>query len=124
MADKQRYLTANMLDLPASVIIKDGSGNRMAETDYSYDEPDYLTTPTPAITTQHFSPPYGVRGNQTTVSRWLNTPNSFISSHTNWYDTGEAYLAIDPLGHTTTHTYDPFTLAPMSPRPARRRPMA
>src|ERR1044071_1385886 len=102
------YLTAHHLDLPASVIVKDGGGNRVAETDYSYDEAAYLTTPSPAISTQHSAPPYSVRGNQTTVSRWLNTTNSFISSHTNWYDTGEVYKSIDPLGHTTTHSYDPF----------------
>ena len=103
------YLTAHLLDLPSSVIVKDGGNNRVAETDYTYDEPAYLTTPNPAITTQHNSaPPYGVRGNQTTVSRWLNTTNSSIASHTNWYDTGEVYKAIDPLGHETTHSYDPF----------------
>ena len=103
------YAAANMLDLPSSVIVKDGSNNRVAETDYAYDEPGYLTTPTPAITTQHnTTPPMGVRGNQTTVSHWLNTSNSFVSSHTNWYDTGEAFQAIDPLGHATTYSYDPF----------------
>jgi len=101
------YLTAHLLDLPASVIVKDAAGNRVAETDYVYDEAAYLTTPTPAVTTQHVSPPHGVRGNQTTISRWLNTTSSFISSHTNWYDTGEAYQSIDALGHTTTHSYDP-----------------
>ena len=89
-------------------MVKDGSGNRVAETDYAYDEPSYLTTPTPAISTQHFAAPNSVRGNLTTVSRWLNTSNSFISSHTNWYDTGEVYQQIDPLGHTTTHSYDSF----------------
>ena len=103
------YLTAHLLDLPASVIVKDaGGGNRVAETDYSYDEPAYLTTPTPAINTQHVAPPAGVRGNQTTVSRWLNTTNNFIASHTRWYDTGEIYKSIDPLGYETTHSYDPF----------------
>jgi RHS repeat-associated protein len=102
------YRTANMLDLPSSVIIRDGSGNRVSETDYSYDEPTYLRVPTPAVTTQHnATPPAGVRGNLTTVSRWLNTTNSFIPSHTYWYDTGEAYQSIDALGHTTTHSYDP-----------------
>jgi RHS repeat-associated protein len=85
-----------------------GTANCAAETDYSYDEPAYLTTPTPAVTTQHAAPPNSVRGNQTTVSRWLNTANGFISTHTNWYDTGEPFLQIDPLGHTTTFTYDPF----------------
>jgi RHS repeat-associated protein len=120
------YLTAGLLDLPASVVIispnaaentksgcpinaSGGTASCMAETDYSYDEPGYLTTPTPAVTKQHNSaPPAGVRGNQTTVSRWLNTMNSFVTSHTNWYDTGEVYQSIDPLGHTTTHSYDPF----------------
>jgi hypothetical protein len=100
------YLTAGLLDMPASVIIKDAGGNKVAETDYSYDEAGYLTTPTTAIDTQHVAP-NGVRGNQTTVSRWLSTGNTWVTSHTNWYDTGEVYQAIDALGHTTTHTYDP-----------------
>ena len=99
------YLTAHLIDLPASVITKDGSGNRVAETDYTYDEPAYLTAAN--ISTQHFAPPGPVRGNLTTVSHWLNTSNSWITSHTNWYDTGEAYQSIDPLGHITTHSYDP-----------------
>src|SRR6266700_1880978 len=98
------YLTVHLLDLPASVIVKDGNGNRVAETDYTYDEAAYLASS--GITTQHVSPPGAVRGNLTTVSHWLNTNNSFISSHTNWYDTGEPYQQVDALGHTTTHSYD------------------
>ncbi|HXB21392.1 MAG TPA: hypothetical protein VNV88_08425, partial [Candidatus Solibacter sp.] len=99
------YLTAHLLDLPASVVIKDGNGNRVAQTDYVYDETQYLTASN--ISTQHGPTPGPVRGNLTTVKQWLNTSNSFISSHTNWYDTGEAYQTIDPLGNTTTHSYDP-----------------
>jgi RHS repeat-associated protein len=98
------YLHANLVDLPASVVVKDGSGNRMAETDYAYDEASYLTAAN--IASQHGAAPGAVRGNLTTVSKWLNTSNSFITSHTNWYDTGEVYRQIDPLGHTTTHSYD------------------
>jgi RHS repeat-associated protein len=117
------YLTARLLDEPASVAVVSpnagsntksacpinatgGTASCMAETDYSYDEAGYLTTPTPAINTQHVAP-NGVRGNQTTVSHWLSTGNTWVTSHTNWYDTGEVYQAIDALGHTTTHTYDP-----------------
>ncbi|HEY6350973.1 MAG TPA: hypothetical protein VI636_16340, partial [Candidatus Angelobacter sp.] len=100
-----RYLTAHMLDLPASVVVKDGNGNRMAETDYTYDEPAYLTSS--GITTQHGAAPNPspVRGHLTTVSKWLNTSASPVVSHTDWYDTGEVYQAIDALGHTTTHSY-------------------
>jgi RHS repeat-associated protein len=108
------YQTANMLNLPAVVKILDGSNNLCAETDYFYDESTYLTTLNPAITTQHVGPPAAVRGNLTTVTRKLSatpcSPNatwSSVSSHTNWFDTGEVYQSIDPLNHTTTHTYDP-----------------
>src|SRR4051812_6046684 len=115
------YLNAHMVDLPASTVVISPLGaaniktncpittittaNCMAETDYLYDEPAYLTAAN--VTNQHVSPPNIVRGNQTTASHWLNTSNSFISSHTNWYDTGEPYQKIDPLGHTTTLSYDP-----------------
>jgi RHS repeat-associated protein len=100
------YLTAHLLDLPASIIVKEGNGNRVAETDYTYDESQYLTASN--VTTQHRTPPSAVRGNLTTAGRWLNPGNSMINSHTNWYDTGEVYQQIDPLGNTTTHSYDAF----------------
>ncbi len=97
------YLTANILNLPTSVITKDGSGNRLAETDYTYDETAYLTSS--GITTQHgVAPSSPVRGNPTTVSRWLNT-GSPVVSHNNWYDTGEIYQSIDPLSYPTTFAY-------------------
>jgi RHS repeat-associated protein len=97
-----RYLTAQIVELPASIVTKDGSGNRFAETDYTYDETAYLTSS--GITTQHGAAPAAVRGNPTTVSRWLNTGSPLVS-HTNWYDTGEIYQSIDPLGHATTFAY-------------------
>jgi hypothetical protein len=48
------YLTAHLIDLPASVVIKDGAGCALAETDYTYDEAAFLTgsnvtTQTPRI---------------------------------------------------------------------------
>ncbi len=90
------YLTANILDLPASVIIKDESGNRVAETDYTYDEAAYLMGA--PISTRSTTERRLSQGNLTTVNRWLNTNNTWFSSHTKWYDTGEQYQSIDPLG--------------------------
>jgi RHS repeat-associated protein len=105
------YLSANLLDLPATVIVKDGNGCALAETDYTYDESAYLTASN--ISTQHGNPPSSVRGNLTTVTRWLAATSSCnpkagtsIVTHTNWYDTGEAYQQIDARGNTTTHSYD------------------
>ncbi|HLJ26988.1 MAG TPA: hypothetical protein VKY85_09800, partial [Candidatus Angelobacter sp.] len=108
------YLTAHLLDLPSAVIVKDGNGNRVAETDYTYDESAYLTPSN--VTTQHGAAPNAVRGNLTTVSKWLNTSSSPVVSHSNWYDTGEVYQAIDPLGNTTTHSYDPAYVGGYSTR--------
>src|SRR5205085_4972289 len=67
------YLAAHLLDLPAAVVVKDGNGIRVAETDYTYDESQYLTASN--VTTQHIAPPGAVRGNLTTVSHWLNPGN-------------------------------------------------
>src|SRR6185437_7928312 len=106
------YLTAHMLDLPATVIVKDGTGCAQSETDYAYDEPTYLSDS--QISTQHISPPAGRRGNLTTVTRWLApsgscspTSGTAVVNHTNWYDTGEVHQQIDALGRNTTYTYDP-----------------
>jgi RHS repeat-associated protein len=109
------YLDAGLLDLPATVVVKDGAGCALAETDYTYDEANYLTAymgTLPAGT--HQAAPAGtVRGNLTTVTKWLAPTSSCnplsgtaVSSHTKWYDTGVPYQTIDPLGHTTTLSYD------------------
>ncbi len=111
------YLNANLIDLPATSKVLDSAGNRCAETDYTHDEAAYLTGA--SISTQHVAPPQGFRGNASTVTHWLsnNVLNgsscnaaaswSTFASHTNWFDTGEAYQDIDPLTHTTTYAYDP-----------------
>ncbi len=121
------YLSANLADLPAyesvidpintSPVKSDCHGRNstggqtviscMAETDYSYDEASYLQSYAGTIPSgTHGAPPASVRGNQTTVSQWLSTSNSFVPSHRTWYDTGELYQSIDPLGHTTSFSYD------------------
>ncbi|HKD79237.1 MAG TPA: hypothetical protein VKH81_06050, partial [Candidatus Angelobacter sp.] len=104
-ANAASYLNNNMLDLVSSVTVSDGAGAQVSKTTYAYDESSLASS---GITTQHDpNPPTGIyRGNQTTVSRWLNTTNSFVSSHAAYFDTGELQSSTDPQGHTTTHLYD------------------
>ncbi|MGE5321327.1 MAG: hypothetical protein ACM3SW_00600, partial [Actinomycetota bacterium] len=118
------YLAANLLDLPASTVIVSGSAADntkklacpvtpsnsaacAAETDFAYDEvlplPHLGTPPSGSLV----SPPNAVRGNLTTVSKWLDTTNSFVSSQNTWFDTGMLATTTDPMGHTTTYSYDP-----------------
>src|SRR5579859_3162815 len=101
------YINANILRLLQSTTSKDAAGNQVAQTTYGYDEysnPGLALQPS-GITTQHTTPA-GPRGNLTSVSRWLNTTTTPIVSSTAWYDTGEVYQSIDPLGHTSTVNYD------------------
>jgi len=52
------YLTANLLNLPASVAVLDGGAHQVAQTTFGYDENN--------------GSPQGIFGNQTSVTRWLN----------------------------------------------------
>jgi YD repeat-containing protein len=104
------YLNANLLQLLTSTTILPGSGNNTAaSTTYNYDEPSFALAAS-GITTNHDpNPPAGsARGNVTSISRWLNTTGGSIISQSKWFDTGELYQTIDPLGHILTHSYDSY----------------
>ena len=97
------YLTANLLNLKASEKTLNGSGAEMSLDSYTYDESGYSGISS-GITTQHGSAPFSVRGELTTTTAWLNGGTS-PQSHTKWYDTGEVYQSMDPLGHAITYGY-------------------
>ncbi len=96
------YLNANMLRLKTSTTIKNYSGAQVAQTTFGYDENPLQSS---GIAT-HLNAPSGPRGNLTSVNRWLGPNNIFLTIATKWFDTGEAYQSIDPLGNATTFTYD------------------
>jgi RHS repeat-associated protein len=119
----QPYLLANLLDLPARSVTKAASGCMMAETTYGYDE--FSLAPSGMGPAQHLNAaPNPVRGNQTSVNRWLSplssgnciqapaltsqvsVPAPSVTSHTKWFDSGVMAQAIDPLNHTTTFSTD------------------
>jgi RHS repeat-associated protein len=105
------YQTANLINLPASIKIANGSSYSCAETDYVYDTSSRLFTS--GISTQHVSAPNSVRGNLSATTRQISGKpcqsatswTSSITAYENAYDTGEIYQSIDPLGNTTTYTY-------------------
>lgn len=101
------------LDDPSTVITYDGSGNKCAETDYAYDDPNRLISTT--VSMQHTTPYFGaVRANPSSVTRLLsNSPCSSggswsqITSFTDYNDTGTLAATTDPLGNKTSYSYDP-----------------
>lgn len=121
-----RYFAANMLDLPATTVVVspvaamnaktncpvDAVGtvkSCMAQTDYSYDEANYLVNYENTVgilpSGSHIAAPNSIRGNATTSTKWLSTGGT-IAAHTTWYDTGMVNIAADPGGHAATFSYD------------------
>jgi YD repeat-containing protein len=70
-------------------------------TNYTYDEAQYLTGTSGVL--NHGTPPSS-RGNATTVSRWVSG-STYITAHTNFYDTGVPFNTIDPNTSSTQYAY-------------------
>jgi YD repeat-containing protein len=115
------YLTYNLLDAISSVAIYDstantclGIANPCAYTSYGYDATALAGS---TITIQrNLSPVNGsTRGNQTSVSPWLNASTTsttncsavttYLTTNRVFYDTGMVSTSTDPCGYVTTHLY-------------------
>jgi len=106
-----KYYAANLIDLTCVDTIFSGNylgaqpsctapappGAQVAQTSYTYDESAYGPT--------------GTRGNLTSVVNWLKSGPQ-PTSHIAYYSTGMPFQKIDPLGNTTTITYDSTGLYP------------
>ena len=109
------YQAAHFIDLPQSVVVKDGGGCIVSKTTFGYDESP-LQSSGLTSSQQLAAAPNTVRGNQTSVNKYLWTLSTgscaavpsqpSIVSHSTYYDSGELYQSRDPLGNTTTHNYD------------------
>ncbi|HEV7163792.1 MAG TPA: RHS repeat-associated core domain-containing protein [Gammaproteobacteria bacterium] len=104
-----RYLTAGILDIPASIVVKDGNGNRIGEADDTYDAPANLIAS--GVTLQHGPAPNSVRGNLSSIATFLNTGSgagATVTKPFDFYDTGERVDDIQPANnaHRTKFTYD------------------
>jgi YD repeat-containing protein len=108
------FSETNILDDPDSVTV---AGNPVAQTNYLYDGSAVM----PSGAQTGLVAPVGSRGNVTSVSRWLNTSNSFVTTTFRYFDTGNIQSMVDPCGntsctdlsgssHATTFTYaDKYT---------------
>ncbi|HEV8429596.1 MAG TPA: RHS repeat-associated core domain-containing protein [Pyrinomonadaceae bacterium] len=102
----QNYRDRNLLGLPTSVSVYDGSDVLMSQTTYSYDEASY-----PLINVG--SPPYtgwtdpetSVRGNLTTTAFWLNTSGTFLQTHTQYDQFGNLRNSWDARQNLTQANY-------------------
>jgi RHS repeat-associated protein len=90
----------NISGRPATLTVKDGSGNIKAQTTYSYDQGSVTAT---SSTPQHVSVS-GSRGNVTTISSLVQGSTTLSKTFT-YYDTGTVAMTTDVNGAQTTYTY-------------------
>jgi len=96
----------SIIDRPSSVIVYNGSGSRVAETDYAYDAGSVSS----ASATNHDNTNYGAsksppRGNATSMSKWVNTSSTSLTWTYTYDDTGQMLTASDPASNGTQYSY-------------------
>jgi RHS repeat-associated protein len=93
----------SIFDRPTSIITY-GSGTRIAETDYSYDQTgvgSVSNLPSGTHDETNYSPNYNSRGNATTIVRQcLQTCTNSVSKYT-FDETGQVLTKLDPCGNAT-----------------------
>lgn len=87
------YLNANLLNLPSSVTVLNGSNAQVANTQYCYDSPGGCGTSTSAL------------GHATSVSQWISG-STYATTNYVWNANGTLWKQLDPNGTCTTmYTY-------------------
>jgi RHS repeat-associated protein len=81
--------------------VYNGAGTQIAQTTNNYDE----TAPTATSGLPQHVAVSGSRGNLTSVSQWVNTTNTNLTSHMTYYDTGAVNAATAANGAVTTYNY-------------------
>lgn len=77
------YLDQDLLNLPTSIQVVNGSGAQAASTQYQYDQSGYVASTSSPL------------GHRTTISKWI-TGSTYATSNLWWNSTGTLGKTIDP----------------------------
>ena len=94
------------MDRPTSVIVYNGAGTIVSQTQYEYD--NYTAGIQLSGAVQHDSArgaSYLTRRNVTAVERWRNTDGSWLTTRNQYDDAGNVLTQTDPRGNATTFSY-------------------
>ena len=98
------YRTRNILGLPTTTVINDGSGT-VAQSTIVYDESSYPLLGYGSVTGWN-DPQTNYRGNATSLKKWLNYPTStWIETHVQYDQCGNARNSWDALGRQSSVDY-------------------
>jgi RHS repeat-associated protein len=101
-----QYLNAHIWNRVFLKAIYDGSGNLAAQTQYGYDSTAVTSfTGAPNHDDANYSASNTLRGNVTTIGRWLNTTGAWLTTTNVYNSVGNLVQTTDPGGHTYTLSY-------------------
>jgi RHS repeat-associated protein len=105
-ATRDAYRARNLVALPTQVVVKNGAGNIVALTKFSYDEPAYTPLTYAGGIPGWTDPGTFARGNVTTTQVWNNITGGFIVSHAQPDQCGNIRKTWDAKGNATEFFYD------------------
>lgn len=106
LTTRSAYRNRNLLSLPTSARVKNGSGTIVAQTQTSYDETGAYPLLTYSGTISGWSDPStNVRGLPTTTGVWLNTTSSYLQTHAQYDQFGNVRNTWDANGNQSQTTY-------------------
>jgi RHS repeat-associated protein len=91
-------LNGSLTDKPTNVVVADGGGNTVAQTQYHYDEASIASM---SNVPNHFTPT-AARGNLTSLLQWSNSNNQWYTTRFAYDDTGNQISTIDPKSNPPT----------------------
>jgi hypothetical protein len=94
----------NIADRPSNIVVKDGGGSTVKQTNFSYDQ---FSLATPNGSTPNLVSVSGARGNLTQKDEW--TGSGYISTYYHYDAAGQLISETDPRGNTTSYLYDDAT---------------
>ena len=95
----------NIANRPSDIIVKNGSGTKVAETQYVYDGGTLAqTSGVPGHDYTNYPYTMTARGNPTTISQWVSG-STYISTTNTYNDLGVLLTTTDPLNHLTQFSY-------------------
>lgn len=103
----------NITNRISQTTVKDGGGNVVAQTNFTYDDSGTLSSSTPATGIfQHDDANYGLsntaRGNLTTVKRctvFASCASNYVQTSMTYDTTGHVLSVKDPIGNITSFSY-------------------
>jgi RHS repeat-associated protein len=101
LTSNQSYRDRNILGLPTSIVVYNGSWSPQSQTTIGYDE--YSLAYYGGI--GGWNDPGGVRGNATSVNKWVDVSGSWIAAHTQYDQAGNPVNSVDPKGNPSQVTY-------------------